>query len=135
MINKFSKTVTQDETQPGAQAMLYGIGLGESDAGGWRAPVLLASARDNEGIAAIIEAVEAHRRHLETRSDLASRRREAELDFVRDALARRYGRYGIERWGGDEALDARLAADTQTTSPSAWVRTLSLEIEDALRKA
>ncbi len=30
-LNKYSKTVTQDETQPAAQAMLYGIGLTEND--------------------------------------------------------------------------------------------------------
>ena len=30
-LNKFSKTITQDETQPAAQAMLYGIGLSEED--------------------------------------------------------------------------------------------------------
>lgn len=31
MMNKYSKTITQDETQPAAQAMLYGIGLTEHD--------------------------------------------------------------------------------------------------------
>lgn len=30
-MNKYSKTITQDETQPAAQAMLYGIGLTEED--------------------------------------------------------------------------------------------------------
>ena len=30
-LNKFSKTITQDPTQPAAQAMLYGIGLTEED--------------------------------------------------------------------------------------------------------
>ncbi len=30
-LNKYSKTITQDETQPAAQAMLYGVGLTESD--------------------------------------------------------------------------------------------------------
>jgi dihydroxy-acid dehydratase len=30
-MNKYSKTITQDETQPAAQAMLYGIGLTEQD--------------------------------------------------------------------------------------------------------
>ena len=30
-INRYSKTLTQDETQPAAQAMLYGIGLTEED--------------------------------------------------------------------------------------------------------
>jgi dihydroxy-acid dehydratase len=30
-MNKYSKVLTQDETQPAAQAMLYGIGLTEND--------------------------------------------------------------------------------------------------------
>ena len=30
-LNKYSATITQDETQPAAQAMLYGIGLTEED--------------------------------------------------------------------------------------------------------
>ncbi|SFF02879.1 dihydroxy-acid dehydratase [Flavobacterium xueshanense] len=30
-LNKYSKTITQDETQPASQAMLYGIGLTEQD--------------------------------------------------------------------------------------------------------
>jgi dihydroxy-acid dehydratase len=30
-LNKYSKRVTQDETQPAAQAMLYGVGLSEDD--------------------------------------------------------------------------------------------------------
>ncbi len=30
-LNKYSKTITQDQTQPAAQAMLYGIGLTEED--------------------------------------------------------------------------------------------------------
>ena len=30
-LNKYSKTITQDETQPAAQAMLYAIGLSEED--------------------------------------------------------------------------------------------------------
>lgn len=30
-LNKYSKTITQDETQPAAQAMLYGVGLTEED--------------------------------------------------------------------------------------------------------
>ena len=30
-LNKYSKTLTQDETQPGSQAMLYAIGMTEED--------------------------------------------------------------------------------------------------------
>ena len=30
-LNKYSKTVTQDPTQPAAQAMLHAIGMKESD--------------------------------------------------------------------------------------------------------
>ena len=31
ILNKYSRTITQDETQPAAQAMLYAIGLTEED--------------------------------------------------------------------------------------------------------
>ena len=31
MLNKYSKTVTQDSSQPAAQAMLHAIGLNEDD--------------------------------------------------------------------------------------------------------
>lgn len=30
-LNKYSKTITQDETQPAAQAMLHAIGLSDED--------------------------------------------------------------------------------------------------------
>ena len=30
-LNKYSRTITQDETQPAAQAMFYAIGLTEED--------------------------------------------------------------------------------------------------------
>jgi dihydroxy-acid dehydratase len=30
-LNKYSKTITQDPTQPAAQAMLYGIGFSDED--------------------------------------------------------------------------------------------------------
>ena len=30
-LNKYSKTLTQDITQPAAQAMLYGVGLTDED--------------------------------------------------------------------------------------------------------
>ena len=30
-LNKYSKVLTQDETQPAAQAMFYGIGLTDND--------------------------------------------------------------------------------------------------------
>jgi dihydroxy-acid dehydratase len=31
VLNKYSRTITKDETQPAAQAMLYGIGLKDED--------------------------------------------------------------------------------------------------------
>ncbi|MCU0336026.1 MAG: dihydroxy-acid dehydratase, partial [Chitinophagaceae bacterium] len=31
VLNKYSRTLTQDPTQPAAQAMLYGIGLTDAD--------------------------------------------------------------------------------------------------------
>ncbi len=31
MLNKYSRIITQDETQPASQAMLYALGLQEED--------------------------------------------------------------------------------------------------------
>jgi LAO/AO transport system kinase len=50
------------------------IQLGEAK-GGWQPPVLEAVASQDEGIAEVVEAVEAHRRHLEESGGLTERRR------------------------------------------------------------
>ncbi len=116
-----------------AHELEAGLGLGRRTTGGWNAPVLRASARDGRGIDALLEALEAHRRHLEQAGRLEERRRRGRDAGVRETLERRYGSYGIERVGGPEGLAARIAAAPHA-SPYALVLGLGREIEDALRK-
>jgi LAO/AO transport system kinase len=116
-----------------AHELQAGLGMGARADWGWRPPVLLVSARDGRGIDTLLDALDAHRRHLETSGELAERRLRSRGAFVLDALERRYGSYGVDRLGGRDALRARVRA---SSSPSGFSLLLELgrEIEDALRK-
>jgi LAO/AO transport system kinase len=113
--------------------LLAGLGLGAADGGDWRAPVLLTSARDRTGIDALANAIEAHREALEQSGGLARKRERSRISYVAEALARRYGEYGLEQIGGRDALQSRMG-DADTRSAYRLVRELGGEIEDALRK-
>jgi len=116
-----------------AHELAAALGLGARDPSGWTPRVLLASARDGRGIDELVAALDAHREHQGATGALAERRRRGALQFVRDALERRYGSYGLGRVGGEAALLARLR-ESPGTSPWSLVETLGREIEDALRK-
>lgn len=109
------------------------LALGTRDATGWAPRVLRVSARDARGISDLVDALDAHRAQLAATDALAERRRRGALQFVRDALERRYGSYGLGRIGGEETLRSRLR-EQAGASPCALVETLAREIEDALRK-
>jgi LAO/AO transport system kinase len=131
VVNKADLGPTAERT---ASELAAGLGLGEARGDGWRPPVLLASARDGVGISEIIEVVAAHRAHLDRSGELAHRRARGREDFVRSALVRRYGEYGLERLGGPTGLAARLARPGNG-SAFRWVHVLGLEIEEALRQS
>jgi LAO/AO transport system kinase len=116
-----------------ARELEAATGLGAGDASGWKAPVVLTSARDGSGIDSLLEALDAHRRHLEQSGALAERRARGREAYVFQALAQRYGSYGIERLGGSTALARRLRENPDTSS-FALVLGLGRQIEDALRK-
>jgi len=129
--------VNKSDTGPVAERtrgeLLAGLGLGASDDSQWRAPVLLTSARDRTGIEELADAIEAHRETLERSGELARRRERSRVQYVGEALARRYGDFGLERIGGRESLEMSVR---EATDRSAYrlVRELGGEIEDALRK-
>jgi LAO/AO transport system kinase len=128
--------VNKADTGPAAERtaneLRAGLALG-SRAGDWQAPVLLASARDGHGIAELLEALESHRAFLERSGELARRRSRGLEMAVRDALLARYGAFGLEQLGDDEAVASRLQS-ASGTSGFGLVLALGLEIEDALRK-
>jgi len=108
------------------------LGLGAARADGWTPPVLLTSARDGIGIAEVLEKIEAHRRHLETAGELATRRRRSRSAHLLESLESRYGSYGIEALGGFEALAKRVEASGETTA--SLLAELAAEVERCLRK-
>ncbi len=114
--------------------LIAGLGMAsERDGEGWQAPVILTSARDESGIKELAEAIDAHRGWLETSGELPVRRARGRLGFVRDALVRRYGEYGLDHIGGGAALEARVA-EASEYSTFRLVHELGSEIEEALRR-
>ncbi len=111
-----------------------GLGLSAPQDSGWTPPVLQVSARDAQGIDSLVEALDAHRRHLEEAGDLASRRRRAAEAWALESLEIRYGSFGLAAIGGREAVAARLRDDA-LESAFAVVRRIGAEIEEALRKS
>ena len=93
-----------------ASELESGLALGARASSGWRPPVLRVSARDGRGVPELLEGLAAHRRHLEKTGELERRRLAGRLAFVRGALLRRYGTYGLELLGGDAAVRSRVEA-------------------------
>jgi len=92
-----------------AQELRAGLGLSAQHDEDWQTPVLLCSARDGVGIDPLVDALTAHREHLEKRpGGLGAHRRRSHLAFLRDAIARRYGTHGLDRLGGIEGLESQL---------------------------
>lgn len=68
---------------------------------GWRVPVLVASAATGDGVAAILDAVEAHRTH-DPDGRRARRTRQA-ATWIQTAVRERFGREGVRRMAPPEA--------------------------------
>lgn len=122
------------EAQRTAAELASGLGLSASDDTSWTPPVLQVSARDGEGIEALLEALDAHRAHLQDTGELQHRRRRADEEWALEALEVRFGTFGLDALGGRSAVAARLS-DAPLPSAFAAVRTLSAEIQEALRKS
>ncbi|CCG08531.1 ArgK/MeaB family GTPase [Pararhodospirillum photometricum] len=100
-----------------AQADVEGaLALGGSEDEEWHPRVLRVSARNQEGLAPLREALEAHAAHLAQDGRLARQRQQQAEAWLVDALRERFGREGVRRAGGALALApgetpfARLAA-------------------------
>jgi LAO/AO transport system kinase len=128
--------VNKSDTGPSAErtrselAATLGLATGNSD-GDWQPPVLLASARDRKGIEGLVEEINAHRAYGESSGRLDERRKNGEVRFAVESLARRYGEYGLERLGGVQAVSERLAS-LDKRSVFAAVLELGREIEAAM---
>lgn len=110
-----------------------GLGLAQRESGGPR-EVLLASARDGQGIAEVVEGLDALRARQLANGELAERRTRNREAFVLAAIERRYGSFGIECMGGPDALRERIRAD-ESTSAYGLIDELGQVIETELAAA
>jgi LAO/AO transport system kinase len=70
----------------------------------WIAPVVMTSVATGRGLGELLEAADAHFRHLRERSLLAEHRRESAAAWALQLYTRRYGEVSVERAGGPAKL-------------------------------
>lgn len=111
-----------------------GLGTGAEDAAmqGWKPPVLLVSAQSGAGLEELEAALAAHYAHLLESGAIHERRRRRRNHFVISALEHRYGSFGIDRVGGAEAVEARLAGAAAGATGADLLGALAAEVEAAL---
>lgn len=80
-----------------------------TDADGWQAPALSASAALGSGIEALADALDSHRQWLLARGQFTARRRRCQAEWLVKHLREEFGRHGINRLGGETVLFAELA--------------------------
>ncbi len=86
--------------------------LGRSrDEGGWRVPVLSASATNGSGVPELADALEAHHQHLMARDELQQRRRDYQAEWILKRLREEFGTHGLQQLGGESQLRSRLSGE------------------------
>jgi LAO/AO transport system kinase len=81
------------------------LGL-KGDSDGWAPPVVLTTATTGEGIPELAEAIESHRRHLESRGSFEERRRAHFVSQVRAIVVDALEREVLVKLGGETTLNA-----------------------------
>ena len=81
------------------------LGLSEAPSTGWQVKVLTVSASKGEGVAGLIDEIEAHGKHLSTDGLLSAKRGEQGLSWVRSSLSGRFGREGLSLVLEEVSLD------------------------------
>ncbi len=74
------------------------------DAEGWPVPTLSASAAKGTGIEQLADTLESHRLWLLKRERLAVRRKRFQAEWIIKRLREEFGRFGIEKLGGEAQL-------------------------------
>lgn len=72
--------------------------------GDWTVPVLSTSATEGVGIDALADAIESHHDMLRETGQLVRRRRVHQANWTMKRLEEEFGRSGIQRLGGEQAL-------------------------------
>mgnify|MGYP001029983070 FL=1 len=84
---------------------------------GWQIPVLATTAHTGEGVPELMEAIAAHRTHLEESGELEERRRRRAETRVQDVVARELQRIAARRLRGEEMARALDGIDAGEATP------------------
>lgn len=76
----------------------------QTDADGWRVPALSVSAMQGTGIEELADTLENHRLWLVERGLLTARRKRFQAEWIVKRLREEFGRFGIEKLGGENRL-------------------------------
>ena len=116
----------------GALRTARAVGAGAPDAE-WETPIVATSATKDTGIDALIDALDAHRLHLESR--LQDRRRKGEVQWSLELFRRKHGEHGVSALGGLSKLRSRAERDLDGgQTPLRLCEELSREYLSALGK-
>jgi LAO/AO transport system kinase len=117
----------------GALRTAHAVGADGGQDADWETPIVATSATAGTGIDALVEALDRHRRHLE--STLSVRRRQGEVHWALDLFARKHGEHGISTLGGRDTLKARAERDLdRRETPLSLCEDLSRDYVAALGK-
>jgi LAO/AO transport system kinase len=110
----------------------HAVGVTGTDAG-WETPIIATSATRGTGIDPLIDALDAHRKHVEP--TLEARRRRGEVQWALDLFGRKHGEHGVSTLGGIAKLRARAERDLDGgDTPLSLCERLSREYVAALGK-
>jgi len=116
----------------GALRTAHAAGAAEKSSA-WETPIVATSATKHTGIDDLIDALDAHRAHLE--STLAARRRRGEVQWALDLFNRKHGEHGVSTLGGVATLRARAERGVEDgETPLSLCEHLSREYVKLLRK-
>ncbi len=126
-----NKSDLGDHVERSVAELQAGLTLGHRRDPGYEPPVLAGSARDGVGIDELIAAIDAHQAYLQTSGQGEVRKREGRIARARNAIATRYGRFGLERLGGERVIEARVDANPGV-SIERLIHEIGREVEKAL---
>ena len=95
------------------------LALGAPAEGEWSPPVLGVSAQTGVGVEELARTLAEHRRCLDSSGNLARRRAASRITWALELFTSRYGTFGLERVGGQDAAE-RLCAETSGTALDAF---------------
>ncbi len=117
----------------GALLTARSVGATAAQESGWETPIIATSATNGSGIDALIDALDAHRTHLE--ATLAARRRRGEVHWALELFSRKHGEHGVSTLGGIARLEARAETGLDDgETPLSLCEQLSREYVAALGK-